>query len=214
MRTRVLLALSGVGLLMAAPLWADDNAQLAAVQACRSEPAPLLRLDCYDKALAAPTGATPAAPAQAGVAWQRAMAQEAQRDDRETAFLVTHSGGDNPQVVLTTPAIGVAPPRPVLMFSCVDNITRLQVALTMPVRERDGAVSLATENRRISVGWFVRENGFLLESSRGLAGIEEIKQLFGAQRLTLSLPGDASRLVFNISGLAQEIDPLRTACHW
>ncbi|MCP6025837.1 type VI secretion system-associated protein TagO, partial [Klebsiella pneumoniae] len=33
--------------------------------------------------------------------------------------------GERPTVVITTPAIGHVPPRPVLMFSCVDNITRM-----------------------------------------------------------------------------------------
>lgn len=214
MRALIWLALCGVGLLTATASRADDKTQLAAALACRQEPAPLLRLDCYDKALSAPGGMIIPQPALAGVAWQRAMTQEHKRDDHSTTFLVMASGGDNPQVVLTTPAIGVPPPRPVLMFSCVDNITRLQVALTTPLREGDGAVTLSTERQRANVNWFVRENGFLLESSRGLLGIDEIKQLFGAQSLTLTAPGGNARLVFNITGLAQEIDPLREACHW
>ncbi|MBW7982466.1 type VI secretion system-associated protein VasI [Enterobacillus tribolii] len=214
MRALIWLALIGAGVLAAPSLRADDKAQLAAVQACRQEPAPLLRLDCYDNALANNEIPVIPQPALAGAAWQRAMTQERQRDDHSTTFLVTDSGGDNPLVVLTTPAIGVPPPRPVLMFSCVDNITRLQVALMTPVRESDGTVLLATERSSVNVGWFVRENGFLLESSRGLAGIEEIRQLFGAQRLTLTPPGASTRLTFNITGLAQEIEPLRNACHW
>ncbi len=62
----------------------------------------------------------------------------------------------------------------------------------------------------------VRENGTLLESSRGLSGIDEIKQLFGAKTLTVDTGADnaAGKLTFNIDGLARAIAPLRDACHW
>ncbi|RIB43424.1 type VI secretion system-associated protein TagO, partial [Escherichia coli] len=54
------------------------------------------------------------------------------------------------------------------------------------------------------------------ESSRGLSGIDEIKQLFGAKTLTVDTGTDnaAGKLTFNIDGLARVIAPLRDACHW
>ena len=121
-----------------------------------------------------------------------------------------------PTVVITTPAIGHVPPRPVLMFSCVDNITRMQVALMHPLDVHDIAVTLNADNRALRSHWFVRENGTLLESSRGLSGIDEIKQLFGAKTLTVDTGADnaAGKLTFNIDGLARAIAPLRDACHW
>lgn len=93
-------------------------------------------------------------------------------------------------MVITTPAIGHVPPRPVLMFSCVDNITRMQVALMHPLDVHDIAVTLNADNRALRSHWFVRENGTLLESSRGLSGIDEIKQLFGAKTLTVDTGAD------------------------
>lgn len=124
--------------------------------------------------------------------------------------------GERPTVVITTPAIGHVPPRPVLMFSCVDNITRMQVALMHPLDVHDIAVTLNADNRALRSHWFVRENGTLLESSRGLSGIDEIKQLFGAKTLTVDTGADnaAGKLTFNIDGLARAIAPLRDACHW
>ncbi|HCR9769389.1 TPA: type VI secretion system-associated protein TagO [Citrobacter koseri] len=118
-------------------------------------------------------------------------------------------------VIITAPAIGSLPPRPALMFSCVDNITRMQVVLTASRQESDIPVTLNTENGQFRSRWFVRENGYLLEASRGLAGIDEIKQLFGAKTLTMVAgSGNAGKLTFNIDGLAQTIAPLREACHW
>ncbi|KNC89675.1 type VI secretion system-associated protein VasI [Trabulsiella odontotermitis] len=193
-----------------------DAAVLSKAMLCRNESSPLLRLDCYDSALSDDESQTPDQPApKGGVAWLRAMAQEKTRDDHTTAFIVTNSGGENPQVMLTTPAIGETPPRPVLMFSCIDNITRLQIALSSPLKSGEGNVSLKTDRNQYDVNWFIRENGYLLDASRGLAGIEEIKQLFGSETVTVSLTGRSSpHLIFNIQGLAQEIEPLRKACHW
>ena len=126
------------------------------------------------------------------------------------------TSGERPTVIINTPAIGHVPPRPVLMFSCMDNITRMQVALAKALDTHDIAVTLKADSRTFRSRWFVRENGILLESSRGLSGIDEIKQLFGAKTLTVDTgAGNADeKLTFNIDGLAQTIGPLRDACHW
>ncbi|MFC0228523.1 type VI secretion system-associated protein VasI [Serratia aquatilis] len=190
----------------------EDAEKLARVMACRSEASPLVRLDCYDNALVEATGEK-VALTTGGPAWQRAMAQEKERTDHSTTFLVSAGEGENPTVVLTTPALGMPPPRPVLMLSCIDNITRLQVALVSP--QKEGEVTLIADKVRFDAHWFLRENGYLLESSRGLAGIDEIKRLMSAQTLTIvGSTGGFPRLTFNISQLTQELKPLRNACHW
>ncbi|EHB3782777.1 type VI secretion system-associated protein TagO [Salmonella enterica] len=199
---------------------ADAQATLNAMTACRREPAALERLDCYDRILAPeqPEGFA-GALAKAryeGEAWKRAFEQEKQRPDNSTALMITQSPGERPTVIITTPAIGNVPPRPVLMFSCVDNITRMQVAMMHPRTENDLDVVLSADNRPFRSHWFIRENGYLLESSRGLSGIDEIKQLFGAKTLTIDTGtgSAAGKLTFNIDGLAKTIAPLRDACHW
>ena len=193
---------------------------LTAMQRCREVPAALERLDCYDQLLA-PVQSKGFAGALVkarydGEAWTRALAQERQRTDNTTGLRVSRTGGERPAVIITAPAIGSLPPRPVLMFSCVDNITRMQLALSAPREEHDIPVVLTTEKWQLRSRWFVRENGALLESSRGLTGIEEIKALFGAKTLTVDTHtgSDAGKMTFNIDGLAQTIAPLRDACHW
>ncbi|ELL4734876.1 type VI secretion system-associated protein TagO [Salmonella enterica] len=207
-------------LLITSPVFAGDGqVTLEAMSACRKEPAALERLDCYDRILApqADSGFAGALVKARydGEARKRAFEQEAQRADNSTALLLTRTEGEHPTVVITTPAIGSLPPRPVLMFSCVDNITRMQVALSASRQEHDIPVTLKTESGAFRSRWFVRENGLLLEASRGLSGIDEIKQLFGARTLTLETGnGGAGQLIFNIDGLAQTLAPLREACHW
>mgnify|MGYP004614556005 CR=1 FL=1 len=198
----------------------DAAATLQAMQSCRRESAALERLDCYDRILAPEQpgfGNNALVKASfVGEAWTRATEQEKRRQGNTTELLVTQVPGERPTVVITTPAIGHVPPRPVLMFSCVDNITRMQVALMHPLDVHDIAVTLNADNRVLRSHWFVRENGVLLESSRGLSGIDEIKQLFGAKTLTVDTVTDnaAGKLTFNIDGLARVIAPLRDACHW
>jgi len=198
----------------------DAQAMVQAMQHCRREPAALERLDCYDLLLAplSPEGFNSALvkARYQGEAWTRATEQEKSRQNNTTSLLVTQTPGERPTVVITTPAIGSVPPRPVLMFSCVDNITRMQVALTQALDVHDIAIILSADNRTLRSHWFVRENGMLLESSRGLSGINEIKQLFGAGTLTIDTGTNAAsgKLTFNIDGLAQAIAPLRDACHW
>lgn len=199
---------------------AEAQATVNAMNACRKESAALERLDCYDRILTPErlegfAGALDKARYE-GEAWKRAFAQEKTRPDNSTELMLTQSPGEHPTVIITTPAIGNVPPRPVLMFSCVDNITRMQVAMTHSRTENDLGVVLNADNRQIRSHWFIRENGYLLEASRGLPGIDEIKQLFGAKTLTIDTGSDSvsGRLTFNIDGLAKTIAPLRDACHW
>ncbi|MDB6375241.1 type VI secretion system-associated protein TagO, partial [Photorhabdus bodei] len=56
-------------------------------------------------------------------------------------------------------------------------------------------------------------NGYLLESSRGLPGIEELKRLMTGKTLTIKT-GNGNRMTFNISQLEQAVKPLRSACRW
>lgn len=197
----------------------DAPVTLKAMQRCRRKPAALERLDCYDHLLAPEQPGFDGALVKAsyeGEAWKRAFTQEKQRPDNSITLMMTQNGGERPTVIITTPAIGNVPPRPVLMFSCVDNITRMQVALTHAMTPDSIDVTLTADTRQIQSHWFIRENGTLLESSRGLSGIDEIRQLFGAKTLTIDTgtEGAAGKLTFNIDGLAKTIAPLRDACHW
>ena len=196
-------SMAGVAVAVATTTPPDATATLQAMQSCRRESAA-----GFDGALVK--------AGFVGEAWTRATEQEKHRQGNTTELLVTQVPGERPTVVITTPAIGHVPPRPVLMFSCVDNITRMQVALMHPLDVHDIAVTLTADNRALRSHWFVRENGTLLESSRGLSGIDEIKQLFGAKTLTVDTGADnaAGKLTFNIDGLARAIAPLRDACHW
>ncbi|AWK40333.1 type VI secretion system-associated protein TagO [Photorhabdus laumondii subsp. laumondii] len=184
---------------------------LPALLQCRAEPSPLVRVDCYDRLLDKVDNIAVIPLEKTGPVWRQAMEQEMKRTDHSTGFITTQSDSLPTRVILTTPAIGVPPPRPVLMLSCIDNITRIQIALAKP--QDSGTVMMSTEITQFSADWFLRENGYLLESSRGLPGIEELKRLMTGKTLTIKT-GNGNRMTFNISQLEQAVKPLRSACRW
>lgn len=180
---------------------------------CANEESALTRLECYDKVLR-PNMGFKSDNQQRSAIWSWIVDQEKQRIENNTEIIVNlFDKGD--RVLLTTPAIGHQPPRPILAFSCVDNITRMQIVLFNPMNNKNTPIKLETDKSSLSANWFVRENGFIFESSRGLLGIEQIKRLLDAKSLTLKSDEPIlNGLVFNLTGLETAIKPLRTSCHW
>lgn len=203
------------------PVVASEQEQVAqisdSIHQCRNIPSILERVHCYDniKISSKPHTLIQVPQNLAGIVWQRAQNQEKYRDNKNIHFI--HSETDNPQsFILTTPALGYVSQRPILMLSCIDNITRLQVASPVSFGNQGIlGVKLVTENTEQSSQWFLRENGFVLEASRGLDGIKEIQKLFHSGQLKIQIESDVFKeLVFNIENLSEEIKPLRAMCHW
>src|SRR5699024_4779435 len=133
--------------------WANEESSLInAFHQCRSIASALERLACYDELLAAkPTEqiSKPIQPAHSKSA-RLAFEQEQQRTQASTDFILTDTGGDNPTILITTPAIGIQPPRPILAFSCIDNITRMQLIFNRPLTMPQRRVTLKTEEGEFS----------------------------------------------------------------
>ena len=212
------IALSSFSMLVCAnttPPSLNEDVPLKVMEQCRQEKSPLERLDCYDSAWGG--GSSDQGKPKGGIAWNRAMEQENTRTNNSVSLLTKmyNSEGNNPTIIITTPALGHKTPRPVLMFSCIDNITRLQIALLNPSDKRDTLVDVSTDRVKFETRWFFRENGFLLEASRGLEGISEIQRLFKSNVFKIkSSSQNINGLTFNIQNLEQEIKSLRAACHW
>lgn len=194
----------------------DSQALRQALSLCQQERSALLRLDCYDQAMKPAENSQQTLTLLRSENAQLAINQEAARGEHTTEFLTLIDNEGDRRVVITTPALGLQPPRPILSFSCVDNITRMQVILYSPSSEMSSAVTLKTnQGKKLSTHWFIRDGGYITESSRGLPGIAEIQQLFNADTLTIESENHAiNGLTFNITGLAQAIVPLRSACRW
>lgn len=179
-------SMAGVAVAVATTTPPDATATLQAMQSCRRESAALERLDCYDRLLAplSPSGFD-GALVKAGFVGEasdpRHRAGKTPRGQHHRTAGDAGAGGA-PDGGDNHPAIGHVPPRPVLMFSCVDNITRMQVALMHPLDVHDIAVTLNADNRALRSHWFVRENGTLLESSRGYPGLMKLSNCSAQKR--------------------------------
>lgn len=197
----------------------DSDKLEQALNACRAEQSALLRLACYDglTKTTVMSSSLPEATERSDTV-KKALALEKQRPEHSLEFLVAQTDGElSPEVIISTVALGVLPPRPLLIFSCQDNITRMQIAVFRPLsNDKSSRITLKTNTgNAFHSYWFIRDNGFLLESSRGLPGIAEIQRLFHAETLSIESENkELNGISFQISGLSEAIAPLRQACRW
>ena len=92
----------------------------------------------------------------------------------------------------------------------------MQIVLFQPQPNSSRQFTLKTNtNINLNVSWFIRDDGYLLESSRGLPVISQIQRLFNSETIYIESDNPyINGLSFNIHNLAQEITPLRQACRW
>lgn len=153
------------------------------------------------------------APEQDAPTVRRVLALEAGRTAEDLTFRL---GSGNDGLLITAPAIASGPASSYLAISCVQNITRLQLITAQPIDA--GRVWVRLQGDRgvtASTPWQVTENGQVLDAGRGLPGIEQVKQLIGAQRIHVQSDHPlVDGLVFDAQGLDPLIGEARKTCRW
>lgn len=126
----IFLALFSISHVFAQEQENKTNLTELALFECRKELSQLLRLSCYDQINVGNKPVSTVDVSAMGDIWRLAVEHEMKRENHTAGFMVTaHNKGTYP-VIMTIPAMGYQPPRPILMLSCIDNITRMQIALT------------------------------------------------------------------------------------
>ncbi|MBW8185422.1 type VI secretion system-associated protein VasI [Shewanella nanhaiensis] len=189
--------------------------QLSDPKACVQIKSKLERLYCFDQAFMTPIAvdATQGSEQARVAEWVRADASEANRQG-ETHFLLGQQEDNPNNVWLTATAIGALPPRPVLMLSCIDEISRVELVLSEEVAE--GSIYVAV-NKPSSQGelWVSDNSGLVFRTGRGIPAIHLMKKMLLAQEFTLSSDNaNFNDLQFDATGLKQAIKPLQKACRW
>lgn len=187
-----------------------QNELLEGAQACTEETSRLERLNCYDALFleANISSNEDELPAL----WRAIERQEAGRPD-ENVGLIVHETGDS--VLISVPALGTTPPRPIMVMACERLITRFQLHLPMPINGARVDLRLTGNGRAVQQQWRVRDGGRVVSGGRGLPAIDTLRQLLDAEEVTLqSDVKELDGLRFNVAGLRQEIAPLREACRW
>ena len=191
------------------PAQADEAARLTEARQCAGLDSRLERLHCYDALFQdAPAATDDELPAL----WQAVLDQEARRDD-DTFALLTGVGDD--EVLLTAPALGTTPPRPVLVISCKEWITRFQLHLPEAIEAPRAALRLRGTGSDLTQTWRIRDGGQVVSGGRGLPAIDTLRRLLDSETLTLSSEHEAlDGLRFELGDLRRQIQPLRNACRW
>lgn len=191
-------------------LASEHQAMLENALACADETSRLERLSCYDDLFQ--TASTPAEERELPALWYAIERQERGRDGDNVGITVQQAGED---VLMSVPALGTTPPRPIMVMACEKEITRFQLHLPEPIDHARVDLQLGTQSANVHQQWRVRDGGHVINGGRGLPAIETLRYLLGANEVTLSSDvATLDGLRFDIAGLRQLIQPLREACRW
>ena len=179
-------ALQSVGLW----LWAMSClACESAGEVCQHHLSPLSRLACYDREAAR----------------QPAVSSVTHPAPQLTSFALSH---DADTITLSRQSQGAT-----LQIRCQNRITHLTIHLATPWPVAQTAPTTLIDGKPQPVSWFLRQQLRLLEAGRGLTAIDHLKQWQDATLLQLA-DAEGIRYTIPLQGLANELRPLRQACHW
>ena len=173
-------------------LWVYAMSSLACaptIEACRQHLSPLSRLACYDRE----------------AAWQPAVSSVTHPAPQLNSFALSH---DADTITLSRQSQGAT-----LQIRCQNRITHLTIHLATPWPVAQTAPTTLIDGKPQPVSWFLRQQLRLLEAGRGLTAIDHLKQWQDATLLQLA-DAEGIRYTIPLQGLANELRPLRQACHW
>lgn len=200
----------------------DMLTQLARGQACSVIPSKIERLACFDAAFETPIHEdnTQIENQVRPEEWVRANGSEAKRTETDTGFLLNYAMPNQPKsgIWLTATAL---PDReqqtedmPILMFSCIDNISRVELILR-DVASEGVAQVYASSAYSVTQRWMSDDSGYVFRAGRGLPAIEVMKAIMSGNRAVLRADIPSIRnLTFDTAELKQAIKPLRQTCRW
>lgn len=198
------------GLLLLASQATASVTTLEQANDCATIVSRLERLYCYDALFA--SGKAPANSPSRPAQWYAVQALEQERGSGFSFRLREQNNGD---VLMSAPALATLPPRPRLVISCTDNITRFQLHTDAPLDAKRTELSLITPIETQKQTWRIRADGYVIAGGRGLPAIGTLRQLLHADTLTLaSSVARLDGLRFDLSEFHSKIQPLREACHW
>ena len=207
--------------------WSESQTPITKPEDCTAFKSSLQRLTCFDQYFNTPfeiennRNSAKKAPGRQSKIMQMAMRIEKQRNDQTTGLLreaiMEHESAGQQRIILTTPAIGSLPPRPLLMISCINNITRLQIGLHNSINRGrvDIALGLKNSTQQTDYSWRVLGNGEIIDAGHGIPSIDLLKKMIGHNRVRiLSEEMVLEGLTFDITGFTHYVKSFRIACHW
>lgn len=188
---------------------------------CTVETQRLERLACFDELFGTPL-AEPESSVEPGSGLRKLKHSERWREAYAQANAATAAGGvtyrntgQKAGLLATVSALGVQPPRPLLVLQCHNNITELTLMLPEPLDEERVSIGLGSTETLGQNAWRVRDNGYVLSIGRGLPAIRAVKEI--GLETNIRVYSENSRidgLLFDLTGYQNAIRPLRESCGW
>jgi len=199
------MKLSLLGLLIglvALPSYASE--QLRDAYQCAEITTANQRLTCFDRVFDSAKVSSGEKP----LAWLLVNQIEQQRIAGDVAPRV-EVDEENKRALITLPSQQKGK---VLVMSCIDNISRVELYLPAPVPAARVSISMLNGERQ---AWRSDDSGMIFEASRGLPAISLMKRLMSRDSITLrSSARGFDGLRFDTSQVAGVIDALRDPCRW
>jgi len=195
-----------------------DVEHLQQAQSCTVISDRLARLSCFDHVFKTPLHNVISVTSNVEpFSWRQAMDSFNATQSGEKTHLNLQRKGDRSNAWLT---IGAKNGRrkfpqgriPVLKMSCIDKISRIEIAMPKEIKEARVRLSLVAGDSRY---WRTDDSGLLLTTGRGIPAINQMKRMMREQSVTLrSNDKSIDGLVFETDTLNEALKPLRKRCDW
>lgn len=201
----------------------------------------LERLKCFDQIFNTPIeyaqeNVETVVTQRKSAVWKRAIAGESTRKNKQ-GFNLTYADADNENTnmwltvtskgayhsdpssleLLSTPLskkIAHTKRLPILMLSCLDNISRVEIVLPNGIKSARMRITIPGDPV-LTQTWNSDDAGFVVRSGRGIPAIEIMKTMLSSVQLVIrSDSAELDGLYFDTTDLSQSIKPLRKACRW
>lgn len=215
-----------------------SSALLAEAKTCTQIEGRLDRLNCFDNAFHTPVEHIEATAHVAEVlsmpaAWERAVRGEANRkapngfnltyadpEDLTSSMWATAAakGAYKPDSSsVSTPFVAEnrqAPSWPILMLSCFDDISRVEIVLPEAIRSARVTITIPGAHAMTQT-WISDDAGVVIRTGRGIPAVRAMKAMLSAPQLVIRSDSPVvDGLYFDTTDLRNTIKPLRKACSW
>lgn len=190
---------------------ATNTYQWEQVEQCRIIAKRLERLRCYDQLFDTPVTLKGQShePDKPKV-WMLAYPNSSAENSQAPSLNESASSEDAWVTLSALPQDGAD--SPVLVMSCMDEISRVQLALPKPLIDARISVSVAQGQREY---WRSDDEGVVFSSAQGLPAIELMKRMAQQRKVTLRSNSETvDGLQFDTVALQAALRPLRQRCRW
>ncbi len=210
------LCCKGLGLIVLVSL--NSNAevsqqQIEQAQQCTNIIGRLDRLNCFDNVFGVTLSEALTTKKTLPLSWVRAM--NAAKSSTSNTSPVVDGEGDNSNAWIALKANNDKSDgreQPVLLMSCIDNLSRIELALPTSIEDARVRVSIANHPQQM---WRSDDSGVLLSSARGIPAIDLMKSMSRQPFVVIRSNSTAiDGLLFHTDSLNEHLHLLRDRCGW